>query len=406
MTCGDSPALSGQMRSRSERTPLPPGFSTVWTTVAINMIGFGIVIPIVPLYAKRFHASSFEATLLVAVYSAAALLFSPLWGRVSDRIGRRPVLLVSLVGTAVGSLLTGMAGGLLILFIGRVIDGASGSTVSVAQATVGDLATPDQRPRLFGLLGAAFGLGFVAGPAIGAIAAIAGPRVPFYVAAGIAGTNALVALRRLPETRHSAPKQPVQGGRLSRASVAPLLLVSFCALTAFSAFEATLAIFGHHRFGLNIGSSAATFAVVGVAAVGVQGAVVRPLAGRLGEERTLEAGLAADVVGLLLLAFANSWVLAVPALAALTLGQALVQTTMASTLSGRVGADRRGQLLGFQQSAGGLGRVVGPALGGALLGATASGAPYVLGAGLCAVALVTMRGTRRAGVHGRAVMLP
>lgn len=371
----------------------------MWVTVAINMIGFGIVIPILPLYAKRFHASSFEATLLIAVYSAAALLFSPVWGRVSDRIGRRPVLLVSLVGTTVGSLLTGMAGGLVILFIGRIIDGASGSTVSVAQATVGDLATAEDRPRLFGLLGAAFGLGFVAGPAIGALAALAGPRVPFYVAAGVAGTNALVAFRRLPETRHAAADRPAEPSQLRGSGLAPLLLVSFCALTAFSAFEATLAIFGHRHFGLGIGSSAATFAVVGVALVGVQGGLVRPLVGRVGEERILAAGLGADVAGLVLLALARGWVLAVPALAALTVGQALVQTTMASTLSGRVGADRRGQLLGLQQSAGGLGRVVGPALGGALLGSSASGAPYFLGAGLCAVALVALQASRWSAVQ-------
>jgi DHA1 family tetracycline resistance protein-like MFS transporter len=377
----------------------------VWVTVAINMIGFGIVIPIIPLYAQRFHASASEATLLIAVYSGAALIFSPLWGRISDRFGRRRVLLVSLVGTAVGSLLTGLAGGLVLLFIGRVIDGASGSTVSVAQATVGDLATDGQRARLFGLLGAAFGLGFVAGPAIGALAAVGGPRVPFYVAAGIAGLNALVAFRRLPET-HRLPETGLAGGAPVRShptlrseGVAPLLIVSFCALSAFSAFEATLALYGHRHFGLGIGSSAGTFAVVGIALVVVQGGLVRPLVARLGEERTLDVGLGANVVGLALFAFARSWALAVPALAVLTVGQALVQTTMASTLSGRAGPDRRGQLLGLQQSAGGLGRVVGPAFGGALLGTAASGAPYILGAVLCAVALLTILATRAAAVR-------
>ncbi len=375
----------------------------MWVTVAINMVGFGIVIPIVPLYAKRFHASSAEATLLIAAYSAASLVFSPLWGRLSDRVGRRPVLLLSLVGTAAGSLLTGMAGGLVLLFVGRIVDGASGSTVSVAQAAVGDLAAPDQRPRLFGLIGAAFGLGFVAGPAIGALAAAAGPRVPFYVAAGIAGANALVALRRLPETlpenRRGDRVRGVPRDGLRGANLAPLLVVSFCALTAFSAFEATLAIFGHHRFGLSIGSAAGTFAVVGVVLVAVQGALVRPLVARLGEKHTLDAGLAAEGLGLLLLAFARDWVLAVPALAALTVGQALVQTTMASTLSGRVAADRRGQLLGLQQSAGGLGRVVGPAVGGVLLGSGASGGPYVMGAAVCAVALVVIQATRTSPVR-------
>src|SRR5579864_2374935 len=146
---------------RRRRAPLPRGFGTVWTTVALDLVGFGIVLPILPLYARRYHASPGVAGALVAAFSLAQLLGSPIWGRISDRVGRKPVLIVSLVGTAVGSLLTGLAGGLGLLFVARLVDGASGASVSVAQASVADLAPPDQRARLFGLLGAAFGIGFV-----------------------------------------------------------------------------------------------------------------------------------------------------------------------------------------------------------------------------------------------------
>src|SRR4051794_29353375 len=160
-----------------------------------------MVLPLLPLYAQRqFHATPAVATLLVASFSAAQLVFSPLLGRLSDRIGRKPVLIFSLVGTAIGSLLTGIAGSLALVFVGRLIDGASGASVSVAQAAVGDVAAPAERARLFGLLGAAFGLGFVAGPALGALAALGGVKLPFLIAAGLAGVNALVAVRRLPET--------------------------------------------------------------------------------------------------------------------------------------------------------------------------------------------------------------
>lgn len=374
---------------------MPPGFGTVWVTVAVDLVGFGIVLPILPLYAQRFHASALDSTLLVAAFSAASLLASPLWGRASDRFGRRPVLLVSLVGTAVGSVLTGAAGGLALLFVGRLIDGASGSSVAVAQASVADLATPEQRPRLFGLLGAAFGVGFVAGPAIGSLAALVGPRVPFYLAGGIAAVNAVVAGRRLPETRPAAPHRPAGATSVLRTpGVAALVIVSFCALSAFSAFEATLALFGHRHLGLTLTSAAATFAAVGLALVVVQTRVVGPLVGRIGEERALAVGLGCNLVGLVLLSVARSWPVAVPALAALTVGQALVQTTMASTLAARAPAGRRGQLLGVQQSAAGLGRVVGPVAGGALLGSTASGAPYVFGAALCVLALVVAFGLR------------
>lgn len=365
----------------------------VWTTVALDLVGFGIVLPILPLYARRFHASSLEATLLVAAFAAASFVFSPLWGRVADRHGRKPVLLVSLVGTAVGSLLTGLAGGLVLLFIGRLIDGVSGASVSVAQATVADVADPRSRPRLFGLLGAAFGVGFVIGPAIGALGALAGPRVPFLIAAGLAGANAMVAVRRLPETHpRSARHRHDHGehrrfGSLRTPGVLPLISVSLCTLVAFSAFEATFALFGRDRLGLSIGSSAATFSAVGAVIVIVQGGLVRPVVHRLGEVRTLGTGLLLDAAGLAILAPAHSWALAAPALVILTVGQGLVQTTMSSTLAGRADPRRRGEVLGAQQSAGGLARVIGPVVGGVLLGENATDWPYVVGAILMVVAL-------------------
>src|SRR3954464_6333515 len=138
---------------RRERTRLPPGFGTIWVTVAVDLIGFGIVLPVLPLYADRFGASAVTATGLVAAFSAAQFVCSPILGRLSDRIGRKPVLLFSLAGTAIASLVTGLAGGVVVLFIGRIIDGASGASVSVAQAAVADVSTPEQRPHLLGLLG-------------------------------------------------------------------------------------------------------------------------------------------------------------------------------------------------------------------------------------------------------------
>jgi len=200
-------------RARSS-TPLPPGFAIIWMCVALDLVGFGIVFPILPVYAKRFHASSATATGLVAAFALASFVFSPVWGRLSDRIGRKPILLLSLAGTAVGSLLTGLAGGIAILYLGRIIDGISGASVSVAQASVSDVATKEQRARLFGLLGAAFGVGFVAGPALGALAALAGPRVPFFVAAALSGVNTVAAARRLPETHGRGARTNSERGPL------------------------------------------------------------------------------------------------------------------------------------------------------------------------------------------------
>jgi DHA1 family tetracycline resistance protein-like MFS transporter len=369
--------------------------------VAVDLIGFGIVLPILPLYARRFHTTSFQATLLVAAFSAASFVCSPLWGRVSDRLGRKPVLLVSLAGTAIGSLVTGLAGGLAVLLVGRIIDGASGASVSVAQAAAADLATPADRHRLFGLLGAAFGVGFVAGPALGSLAALGGPRLPFFLAAILAAVNTVVAARRLPEThragtppaRRPGPIAALAGG----AGLAPLLAVGFCALVAFSGFEATFALFGERRLGFGIASSAAVFTVIGAAIVVVQGGLVHRVVARTGERRTLLAGLAVNGGGLALLAPAHSWALAGPALVGLTVGQGLVQTTMVTTVAGGAGPERRGQVLGAQQSVNGLARVAGPAIGGALLGSAASGLPYVLGAGLSGLAAVLLLAASRRG---------
>jgi MFS transporter, DHA1 family, tetracycline resistance protein len=373
------------------RAPLPAGFGTIWTAVAVDLIGFGIVLPILPIYARRYHTTSFEATMLVAAFSAATFVASPLWGRLSDRIGRKPVLVVSLVGTAVGSLLTGLAGGLPLLFAGRILDGASGASISVAQAAAADISRPAERSRLFGLLGAAFGLGFVAGPAIGALAALSGPRVPFFIAAGLAGANSLIAWRRLPETR---PPAPVAGARrpgpiaalMGARGAAALIAVAFSAMVAFSGFEATFALFGQKRFGFGIASAAAVFAAVGALIVVVQGLLVHPMVTRLGEVPTLLIGLGANTAGLVLMALAHSWSLAAPALVFLTTGQGLVQTTMATALVSRADPASRGQVLGAQQSASALARILGPALLGALLGSDASGAPYLVGAALTAVA--------------------
>ena len=379
---------------------LPPGFGSIWASVAVDLIGFGIVLPILPIYAKQFHATSLQAALLVTAFSAAGFVCAPIWGRLSDRFGRRPVILVSLAGTAVGSLLTGVAPGLPLLFVGRLVDGASGASVSVAQAAAADLASPSERSRLFGLLGAAFGLGFVAGPAIGALGALGGPRVPFYLAAGLAGLNTVVAWFRLPETRQASPAPPRPGpwwrDPVSRA-VAPYLFVAFATMLAFSGFEATFALFGRRHLGLTVGSAAAVFTGVGLVIVAVQGGLVHRVVNRLGELRTLAGGLLLNAGGLLLLAPARSWALAAPALVVLTAGQGLVQTTMAATLAGRAGPGRRGRALGAQQSVSSLARIVGPAIGGALLGASASGSAYVVGAVLTGLALLALLRTFRLG---------
>ena len=380
--------------------------------MAVDLVGFGIVLPILPLYARRFGASPTTIGMLVASFSLAQLVFAPVLGRLSDRIGRKPVLVLSLAGTAVASLVTGLAGALWLLFAARILDGASGASVSVAQATVIDLAPAEERSRLLGLLGAAFGLGFVAGPMLGGLAALVDPKLPFFVAGLIAGVNAVVANRRLPETnpRGGAAPAGVPAGDdpagddpagddpagddpagddpapTVGASLGVYALVAFVALAAFSAFEATFALFGQRRLGFGEASTAGVFAGVGLLIVVVQVRLVRPMVRRLGDRGALRCGLLVNAAGLLALAGVESRVSLVPALVLLTAGQGLVSPTLSALVGGRAAAGRRGGALGVQQAAGGLGRVAGPLAGGALFQHVGTASPYVGGAVLMVAA--------------------
>ncbi len=386
-------------RSDGRSPGYPAGFWIIWTTVALDLVGFGIVVPILGRYAERFGASGFEVGLLVASFSAAQFVCAPLLGRLSDRIGRKPVLLLSLFGTAVGSFLTGAAGALWVLFAGRIIDGASGGSVAVAQGAVTDLASPEERPRLLGMLSAAFGVGFVVGPAIGGLASLGGPHVPFVVAGTVALVNGLIAIRRLPETlrRHepaperrmsSAPETArTASSRSALTRIWILALVGFTAICAFSGFETTFSLFADRRFGLTEGPVALIFLGVGLLLVLVQTRLVGPASDRFGPLGALQIGLVCNALGLGLLSLTHSWLLLVPSLALLTLGQGLAIPNLAATVVDRAPDAERGEALGFQQRWQSLGRIVGPIVAGALFQAVGVPAPYVAGAALTLVAL-------------------
>jgi predicted MFS family arabinose efflux permease len=273
-----------------------------------------------------------------------------------------------------------------------------------------------------GLLGAAFGLGFVAGPAIAALGALWGPHVPFYIAAAIAFVNAVVAIRRLPETHRDAspvatdveleaemeragtldgpqPGSPIEAsrdrasnaGRVDRSGIVRLITVSFVGMIAFSGFEATFSLLTEHRFGLKLSGTGAVFTAIGLALVVVQVSIIGRVNDRLGESGTLRVGLVCNAAGLALLAVDGGWATAVPSLALLVLGQGLITPTLSSAVAGRAGGER-GTWLGWQQSAGGLARVLGPVVAGVLFQQVGVGAPYAVGAVLVLLALSLVPG--------------
>lgn len=377
-----------------ERQPFPKGFWVIWTTVALDLIGFGIVVPILGVYAKNFGATGFAVGFLFATFSLAQFVFSPLLGRLSDRIGRKPVIVISLIGTAIGSFVTGAAGALWVLFLGRVIDGASGASVAVAQAAVVDLAEPEERPRLIGMLGAAFGIGFVIGPAIGGLAALGGPHVPFYVAAALAGANAIAAIIRLPETRPEARQRGVETQRAARHFALPaaqrlrrLAVLGVLGSLAFAAFEATFSLFGNARFGLTEGSTAGVFLCIGLVLSAVQGGVFSRLVVRLTAPRLYVFALLLSAVGLATTSAATVWPVLIVGLFVLTVAQGMANPSLTVLVNEAAPPERRGEALGFQQSANSMGRVLGPPIAGAAFDHIGVWSP-MLGASLLSLLLV------------------
>jgi len=378
--------------AKKQRTPMPAGYWTIWTTVALDLVGFGIVVPILGRYAERFGANGLQVGLMFASFSVAQMVFAPILGRISDKVGRKPVIVFSLIGTAVGSFVTGAAGALWVLFLGRILDGASGASVAVAQGAVADIAPPEQRARLMGMLGAAFGVGFVVGPALGGLAALGGPHVPFYLAGTIAAVNAVAAIIRLPETKpdtsHIAEKH--QRGTPLSPALKRFALVGFLSMLGFAGFEATFSIWGEKQFGFTEGSASIVFVFVGVTLVAVQGGLIGPLTQRLGSRKLLRIGLSLVAVGLLLLGLSNTWPLLFVALFLLSLGQGMSGPSGSALVAELAPVERRGEAIGYQQSTAAFGRVAGPVMAGALFDHVGISAPFFVSGVLilCAVGSV------------------
>ena len=370
------------------REPLPRGFWVIWSTVALDMVGFGIVAPILGRYADRFGANGFQVGLLFASFSLAQMVFSPVLGRWSDRVGRKPVIVISLIGTAIGSFITGAAGALWVLYVGRLIDGASGASVSVAQSAISDLGAPKQRAKMLGMLGMAFGVGFVVGPALGGLAALGGPHVPFYVAGVLASINAIAAIIRLPETRTPEVVTPIEQPQPRQRKITSYVVIGFFSTLPFAGFEATFSLFGGSRFNLTEASTAAVFLAVGVLMSAVQGGLIGPLTHRFGSLPLLRVGQVSVAVGMLFLGAAVIWPVLIVALAFMVIGAGISSPSLTTLVANSAPESRRGEVLGIQQSANALARVVGPPLAGLAFDHIGIGAPFTLGAGVYLIAIV------------------
>lgn len=333
--------------------------------VFIDLLGFGMVIPVMALYAERLGAPDSQIGWLMTGYSLMQFAFTPIWGRLSDRYGRRPLLLLSIVMTAVGFLGYALAPDFRWLLASRLFAGAATANIAIAQAYIADVTPPEGRARGMGLIGAAFGLGFVLGPALGGFLSAISLAAPGYAAAALASANGVAAFFILPE-----PKARVSSARrahfaalldeLRRPGIRRLIVIYLLAVLAFSGMEATFALIAAHRFGLDQRHVSYVFAFIGVVVTVVQGGLIGPLTRRFGEQALLVAGFILQAVGLAAVPYAGNIFGLLGACLPLAFGSGLSTPALSSLLSRSARDEDQGGTLGIGQSAAALGRIGGP----------------------------------------------
>ena len=382
----------------------------LFLVVFIDLVGFGLIIPLLPFYAEYFQASPDVVGMVMATYSFAQFLAAPMWGRLSDRMGRRPVLLISLAGAVVAYIGLGLVDSLWMLFAARALGGAMAGNIAAAFAYVADVTTPENRARGMGLIGAAFGLGFIAGPAIGGI--LAGPdpvnadyQTPAFAAAGLSLAALALAAALLkesldPEMRARALTKMSRWLQfkdvLMRPKVGLLIALSFLATFVFAGMETTFAMWSRRQFGWGPEQNGYLFASVGFLAAGIQGGLVGRLAGAFGEARLITHGAAALAAGMVLLPFSDTYIVLAASMILMAYGFSIINPSLNSLISLQVGKDEQGSVFGVGRSATTLARVVGPVWAGFLFAAFGKDWPYFGGAlVMAAVVILSLRILRR-----------
>jgi len=378
-----------------------PSMFVIFLTVFIDLVGFGIVVPMLPLYTRDFGAHGYIIGLIFAVYSAMQFIFSPIWGRLSDRIGRRPVLLMSTAGACVSYVIFALASGLPnhtlalgLIVLSRILAGTCGGNITVAQAYVADITPPEKRSKMMGIIGMAIGLGFVFGPGIGAVSLSGlGLTGPGWIAACLSASNFILAFSILPESRKPDSEQARPRPHLdqwmhtlARPKVGLLIIIFFLATCCFSCFEATLSLLISDNFHLEIISAGKTagYLIVFVGLVGalLQGGATGRLVRKFGEPKLIMMSLVLTGIALMLVPFMQGapqlswkilfhsdgwpWVKLIIALCVLGIGSSLARPPIFGMISNLTAAHEQGATIGVAQGSGSLARIIGPIFATAL----------------------------------------
>ncbi|MBE0699696.1 MAG: MFS transporter [Anaerolineaceae bacterium] len=353
---------------------------SILLVVFIDLLGFSLILPLLPYFAKTFNASDTEIGLLVAIYAAAQLIGAPILGRLSDRYGRRPVLLISIAGNLIGYILLGFAQGMVMLFAARLLAGITAANISVAQAYISDITDEKNRSKGLGMIGAAFGLGFIIGPAAGGALSTFGYSVPAFLSAGLGVINLILVALWLPESlsperRAALAKKPAKDAlapkglwaALQRPVIGPLLSTRFFYGMAFSIFQTIFALYALSRFGVNAQNTGFILAYVGVLSVITQGFIVGRLTARYPESRLIFVMAIIMAVSLFGWAVAPNILTLLIILAPTAFSAGILNTVINSAISKSVPPVEVGGMLGFAASLEAGTRVIAPTLGGIML---------------------------------------
>jgi DHA1 family tetracycline resistance protein-like MFS transporter len=371
----------------------------LFVTVFVDMVGYGLVIPLLPFYAREHAAGAALIGLLGSFYAAMQFVGGPFLGGLSDRTGRRPVLILCLLGASFAYLLLGLAQTLFLLFAAVVLAGAASGTQATAQAYIADSTPVERRARGLGLIGAAFGLGLMAGPALGGLLSLYSLSAPAFAASALALGNAAFGFLILPESLPPERRTPTPlrrlnpfsqlRGVLGMASIRGLLLAVFLLNLSFAGLLTNFPLFSNARFGWDASANAFFFAFVGVCAVLTQGVLIGQLQPRFGEERLLLGGLSLMALNLGLMALVPFGPLLYPVVGMLAIGVGLAIPALTALISRRVSGRMQGRVMGGLQAEISLTLIVGPVIAGLAFDHLGVPAPYWIGALLAALALLT-----------------
>ncbi|CAN7533245.1 MFS transporter [Phenylobacterium sp. LjRoot164] len=369
------------------------------SVIFLNIAGFGLVIPLLPFFGKSLDAPAWQIAILFSAFSFGQFLGEPFWGRMSDRVGRRPVLMVTIAGGALAYVALAFAPNIWLAFLARFVGGFLSGNISTLQGALADITRPEERAAKMGLMGSAFSLGFMVGPALGGLLAhpelgTIGFQIPLFAAAGFGLLSALAVLAFVresrPERRHGPQPNRMEVLRASLAHpiILRVMLISFVVISGFAGIEATYGLWTEHRFGWGPREIGFAFMGIGVLGAFCQAVVTGALVRRHGETTVLTAGLAAMWIGMLFQFLSPNWPVAMVGFAFVCFGQSICFPCLTALISQAAPPERQGEILGLNMSNMALARIGGPIFAGQLFSLVDPGAAFVVTAILIIPAVV------------------